>query len=264
LAYVGPRLELVGADLSRVHIMKAVREGDGTRHTFNLGRDLSLLGDLIERIGDVVLVVIDPITAYMGEKVDSHRATSVRAVLEPLAYFVEGRRCALFCITHPPKSAQSKATNSFIGSQAFAAAARVALLACDEPDAEDDRRLLLGVRVSNGRLPTGIGYRVVEGMTDRDIKTCRIAWDDAPVDVTANEAVRHTGESERQAGRREAQEFLRQFLRDGPRTSEEVHAEAEAEGISVRTLKRAKKELGIVSEKEKGVFDRGSWKWRLP
>ena len=63
---VVPRLMAAGADLERVHIVSAVRQEDGKgRRTFNLQADLMLLEQKIAEIGDVALVIIDPISSYM-------------------------------------------------------------------------------------------------------------------------------------------------------------------------------------------------------
>jgi hypothetical protein len=52
---------------------------------FDLGQDLVLLADHMKAIGDVALVVIDPISAYMGcGKIDTHKTSDVRAVLTML------------------------------------------------------------------------------------------------------------------------------------------------------------------------------------
>jgi hypothetical protein len=56
---------------------------------FLLNEDLEELERMIRHIGDVRLITIDPITAYMGGKVDSHRATDVRGQLGPLADLAE-------------------------------------------------------------------------------------------------------------------------------------------------------------------------------
>ena len=44
--------------------------------------DLDRLASELDRIGDVAIVVIDPIPAYPGGHVDSHRTGDVRALLE--------------------------------------------------------------------------------------------------------------------------------------------------------------------------------------
>jgi putative DNA primase/helicase len=63
--------------------------------------------------------------------------------------------------------------------------------------------------------------------------------------------------------RREAKEFLLQRLEAGPVKADDVIDEAKQEGIAERTLKRAKKELGIKSRKTPARFD-GAWTWELP
>ena len=79
----------------------------------------------------------------MGNKIDSHRTTDVRAVLEPLAAFAEKLEVAVLAISHPTKQAQNKAMNTITGSLAYVAAARIVLIAIEEPETE--RRLLLSL-----------------------------------------------------------------------------------------------------------------------
>ena len=81
---IRPRLEAAGADLKRVFILDAIREpnrdGDLTTRPFNLTADIERLSDLARKLGDVGLIDIDPITAYLGG-VDSHKNAEVRGVL---------------------------------------------------------------------------------------------------------------------------------------------------------------------------------------
>ncbi len=56
-----------GADRTKVKIVTAVHEADGTgRGIFNLTHDLDALEKLITETGDVGLVIIDPVDAYIG------------------------------------------------------------------------------------------------------------------------------------------------------------------------------------------------------
>src|SRR5262245_60585673 len=76
-----PRLLAAGADCGRVRIVTATQAEDGKgNRTFNLQTDLEMLESKINEIGNVVLVIIDPITAYLG-KVDSHKNAELRGVL---------------------------------------------------------------------------------------------------------------------------------------------------------------------------------------
>jgi hypothetical protein len=58
---VVPRLMSAGADLDKVHIIQAVATG-GTKRIFSLATDLVPLRRLVAEIGDVKLIIIDPVT----------------------------------------------------------------------------------------------------------------------------------------------------------------------------------------------------------
>ena len=243
-----PRLELAGADLSRVAIVQSVREKDGRRRSFNLQRDLDILSNEVAKIGNVVLIGIDPVTAYLGDKIDSHRTTDVRAIMERLDKFGEDTGISVLAVTHPPKQAQGKAINSFTGSLAFAAASRLCFIAVEETDT--DRLLMLAVKNNIGGKAEGIGYRLKTGSTVQGIESCCIDWDLAPVIVSANEALAEAAsEPKRGAQRREAEEFLVGYLEAGPMPVEKVEAAAKANGIAGRTLRRAREGLHVVVEK---------------
>jgi hypothetical protein len=80
-----PRLIAAEADLHRVHIVRMAQRADGTKRTFSLLTDLAALRTKIEQIGDVVMVVIDPVTSYLGVgKVNTFQGGDVRGVLMPL------------------------------------------------------------------------------------------------------------------------------------------------------------------------------------
>jgi hypothetical protein len=67
------------------------------------------------------------------------------------------------------------------------------------------------------------------------------------------------------AERRDAAEFLRDLLRNGPMRAKEVYASAKANGISERTLNRAKADLGVLSDKTgQPGKDGQEWHWMMP
>jgi putative DNA primase/helicase len=131
-----PRLVVAGANRERVFILKKIRK-DNKERMFLLSEDLDELAQMITKIGDVRLITIDPITAYMGHKLDSHRATDVRGQLGPLADLAERSDVALSAITHPPKHTTQRAIDHFIGSQAFIAAARIGHMSIEEVDEDE-------------------------------------------------------------------------------------------------------------------------------
>jgi putative DNA primase/helicase len=141
-----PRLMAACADLARVHFVKMVIDERGKRRTFNLQSDLEALGEKLNALQKPQLVIIDPITSYLG-KVDANRTPDVRAVMEPITALAENCRVGIFAVTHPPK-AQVSAMNAFTGSLAFVAGARIAFIVVPEPETE--RRLMLAVKNNVG------------------------------------------------------------------------------------------------------------------
>ena len=241
---IRPRLEAAGADLTKVMIVNATVAGDGRRRTFSLQNDLLLLAEKSAELRDCLLVIMDPITSYMGEKLDSHMTTAVRSVMEPVSEFAESANVCVLAITHPPKATQAKAINAFTGSLAYVAAARLAFIVAEEP--ETFRRLLLPVKNNVGKLPPGRGYYIASTLLENGIEAPRILWDDALVDVTASQAMADCAAACRPVSAVDkAKEFLREFLADGEKPQKEVEGAARAKGIAERTLKRARQDLKI-------------------
>jgi hypothetical protein len=260
---IRPRLEAAGGDSKRVHVVRMLTSAEGQRRGFDLHTDIERLAGLCERIGDVALIIIDPISAYMGDA-DSHMMTAVQPVLAAIADLAERCKVAVLAIHHPPKNAPSKAIHAFSGSLAFAAGPRLVFIVTEDAN-EDERKLLLPVKNNLGPLAAGLAYRVVFASVEHRISTSCIAWDDMPIEVSASEALRAANSSSREPERlSEAIEWLQAELANGAALVDEVQQSAAAAGISERTLKRAKQELGVVAEKEEGLFHGGKWKWRLP
>lgn len=257
---IRPRLEAAGADLKRVHVIEAVRDRDGRERTFDLAADLASLKRLVRQLNDVAVVIVDPITSYMGTKIDSHRTTDVRSVLEPLQRFADEVGVAVLAISHPPKAAQGKAINAATGSLAFVAAARLFFLTATEPETE--RRLLLPVKNNLGPKAGGIGYRIDQSKVSKGIIAPHVIWDDAPVTMTADDAMRSGDSSEGSETIPEAIEFLIDLLTAGPLPAKKVIGTAKESGISERALRAAGKKLGI--KPKKSGFDGGNWVWELP
>ena len=205
---------------------------------------------------------MDALTSYMGP-IDGHSTTDVRSVLEPVAEFAERLRVSVLGVTHPPKAASGDALRSFTGSFAFVAAPRLALYVCPEAG-RDDRRLFLSVKNNLGPKPRGIGFSISTKLIASGIEAPCVIWDDEPVDVTADEAIAAAVEARKhETPIAEAKEFLRDLLADGPVDADEGKGQAEEQGISPRTLARAKKEIGVISAREGGIGAEGKWKWKL-
>jgi putative DNA primase/helicase len=263
-----PRLEAAGADAKRVHFVNSARVG-GEDKMFNLVTDLRLLRKAIEGIGSVVLVIIDPVSAYLGVgKVDGRSATDVRGVLTPLKEMLEELHVAGIGIAHFNKRDDVKSALLRVSdSIAYVAAARHVYAVLDDPENKDSK---LFVKAKNNLAPDkkalryGMGVKPV-GRDERlglAIDAPFIVWHPNHVELTANEAMQAaTGQSG--YAKREAREFLLEHLQAGPVKADDMVEEAKQNGITLATLRRVKKDLQIKSRKTPGKFD-GAWTWELP
>lgn len=121
---IRPRLLAAGADDERVYVIDAVRtNSDGKERTFSLETDLEHLERAIVEIGGAALIIIDPITAYLG-KTDGHSNSEVRGVLAPLSALAERKNAAVIGVSHLSKGGGNEALMRVLGSVAFVAAAR--------------------------------------------------------------------------------------------------------------------------------------------
>jgi hypothetical protein len=100
--------------------------------------------------------------------------------------------------------------------------------------------------------------------TGKEIWAPYIVWGTDHVKVTAAEAIQaDAGGRGAVSAKREAREFLLDRLEAGPVRADDLLEEAEQNGISQKTLRRAKQELQISSRKESKLPD-GGWFWELP
>jgi hypothetical protein len=120
---IRPRLDAAGADVKRIHFVQGVgvESGQGNEKWINLQTDLRLLEDLVKGVRPA-MVVIDPISAYMGEA-DAYSNAQVRRVLGPLSAMAQRHGVAVVAINHLRK-AQGDPLTRVAMSIAFTAAAR--------------------------------------------------------------------------------------------------------------------------------------------
>lgn len=255
---VVPRLQAAGADRGRVRALTAVNVGERTR-TFDLGRDVEVLAEAIHATPECRLVIVDPITAYLPGK-DGNSNVEIRSVLAPLAALAAESGVAVVGVTHLRKG-DGAPLYRIMGSLGFVAAARAVWAACkDQSDPTGRRRFLLPCKNNLAPDGGGLAYRI-ESLDGQTVPV--VTWEPEPVNVRLEDVLPTQGQpGPDPEAQREAEDFLRQALADGPRPAADVIREGADLGISRRTLYRAKARVGQ-SERVGGVADRGAWLWRL-
>ena len=267
---VAPRLIAAGADRSKILAVTGVIDVDTTtmdERMFALEEHISLLEELIEREG-ALLVVLDPISAYLGANVNAHKETDVRRVLAPLQQMAERTGVALLLLMHLTKGSGVSALYRATGSIAFPAVCRVVLgVAIDPNDSEKKRRLLLPIKFNIAPDAVGIGYRIhttqemILPHADERDQPPILVWDNDPVLVDATTALDRGNVTELGA-LAQVKRALVQIVIDQPIPAIEGFRQLKEAGVSTtpNTVGRAREELGIESKKD----GRGGWYWHPP
>lgn len=261
-----PRLMAVGADLSQLAFYKVDRDEDGQVVPLAIPDDLQELERRIKRLAKVTgvpvqLVVIDPITAYLGERINSHNDASVRKALYPLADLASRTEVAVLLVRHLNKDGSLQAEFRGGGSIAFTGASRSVLVVEKHP--EEPNRYVLA-RVKNN-LHAPVQSVVYEGVANTTYDAPAIRWI-SHSELDADSLLRGPDGRSAAPARKNAEAFLNEVLSDGPMKVPELEVLAKRAGISWRTVQRAKDDLKIVvravRDEAGQKFDH--WEWSLP
>jgi putative DNA primase/helicase len=221
----------------------------------------------ISELGDGALVIIDPITSYLG-KVDSHKNAELRSVLEPLGKMAARQHATVIANTHFSKATGGNANSRVIGSVAFVNHARAAFIVTADPE-DSGRRLLIPSKTNLGKPRNGLAYRIADvalpGPDQGSVLWAPyVKWEDAPVTISADQAMAAlAGGSEGRSAIEEAKQFLLDVLSEGQEEQKEIKRQSEEAGFHWRTVRRAKDLLGVEAVREGGIGEKGRWLWRL-
>ena len=251
---IRPRLDAAGADPSRVHFIQGVRDPSNPQDRFfSLASDIKVLTDAIATIEDCSLIVIDPISAYLGGT-DSHKNADIRGLLAPLADFAASNNVAVVVVSHLNKASKQAAIYRTMGSLAFVAAARAAYVVARDED-EPDRRLFLPMKCNLSPDTNGLAYSVKATVSGIPF----IEWEHGTVEIRADEALSFGDEN--RSALDDAIAWLQEELKIAKVHVKELQGMARRDGHSWRTVERAKEKLRVESVKD--TFT-GKWFWRLP
>jgi hypothetical protein len=231
-AVVRPRLDAAGADLGLV---------DAVVDPISLPDDTGRIRGWVERFGSV-MVMLDPLVAFIGDNVNTHRDHHVRRVLAPLSDIAESTGAAVVVVVHTNKGMGGDPLMRVSGSIGFTGAARSIVVAADDP--QDEGRKLFAVAGTNLAEPAPpLAYRVVGVELEGHIRTSKIEWLGEAPEVDVRELLNRPDPEERSA-REEAIEFLRTSgAMETAQPVKELELEARARGISDKTLQRARRAL---------------------
>ncbi len=234
---VKPRLEKAQADCNNIFV---IDETDVS---------LSMLDERIEQAilkEKAKLMILDPIQAYLGAKMDMNRANEARDMTKHLGQVAERTGCAIVLIGHMNKNAGGKVAYRGMGSIDFFAVARSVLLVGRVKGQENWRAM---IQIKNNLAERGHAKSFV--LTDGVF-----TWK-GDYDITEDELA--GGFAPKTSKQEEAKDLLVSLSCTTKEAAvSQIQEKARDRGISWRTMEMVKKELQIKSKKVNNA-----WYWIL-
>lgn len=231
---IKPRLEEAQADCTRILVID------------DNEKSLSMQDERIEQAINKVqakVLVLDPLQAYLGEKVDMNRANEAREVTKHLASVAERTGCAVILIGHMNKGGGMKAAYRGNGSIDFYAIARSVLLVGKVPDDEEVRAVC---QIKNNLAQEGNTMAFSLGETG-------FRWI-GRYDISDDELLKGFSDDNK---KEKAENLLKSLLEQHDSyPANEIFIQGKKLGISKRTIENVKQELGI-----KSVRVGTGWHW---
>lgn len=260
---LAPRLKAMDANMDNVHFVSGSLI-DGKAAPFDPASDMPNLLASAERLGNVRLIVVDPIVSAIAG--DSHKNAEVRHDLQPLVDMASALGATVLGITHLSKGTAGRdPTERVTGSIAFSAVARIVLLAARVKGGDgNDRRILMRSKSNIGPDSGGFEYHVEQSEVQPGVQASVVKWGEA-VEGTARELM---AEAEAEPNRNtvaadEATECLARILGRDTVPSDAAKAQMEDEGFSAKMIRTARERLGIKPTRSGFGKEMRSY-WKLP
>lgn len=234
---VKPRLEKAQADCNNIFV---IDETDVS---------LSMLDERIEQAilkEKAKLMILDPIQAYLGAKMDMNRANEARDMTKHLGQVAERTGCAIVLIGHMNKNAGGKVAYRGMGSIDFFAVARSVLLV-GRVKGQENRRAMIQIKNNLAERGHAKSFALTDGV---------FTWK-GDYDITEDELA--GGFAPKTSKLEEAKDLLVSLSCTTKEAAvSQIQEKARDRGISWRTMEMVKKELQIKSKKVNNA-----WYWIL-
>lgn len=235
---IKPRLLESKADMQKIY---TIDETD-----FPLSMLDHRIGEAIEKT-HAQLMILDPMQAYLGEKVDMNRANEVRTVMKGLTKVANQTGCAIVLVGHLNKSQSANSAQRGLGSMDFRAAARSVLLV---GRLKNDRDVRVMVHDKSSLAPEGNSRAF-------SLENGTLHWQEGYENLTADELLSGAARGNKVAL---AEDLIREQLAGGqPVLANEIYQMAKDAGISRRTVEMAKRNMPDVTARKL----RNCWAWSL-
>lgn len=260
-----PRLELAGANMDLVfEFISTVSRGEEvTDVTTALDRDVDELAAHIKSRDDVGLVVIDPITNYLGSKSMNKEDEMRGGILMPLSKMAQSFGVCVITVGHLNKRDKETALlQRLMGAAAFGGVARQVFMFGDDPEEDDKFAHVMGLGRATTAPPLKYKTKAVQVKWDgKESEVVKVEWCGPAENLDMDEVVNARKQRDKSASK-EAGAFIKAFLYDGAKSTTVIEAALKDAGIECSNFSRAAKRVAR-TRKIKGKGNAGS-EWYLP
>ena len=201
---------------------------------------------------DARLLILDPLSSYIGDECSMNAANDTRIAFNHIITVARETNCAILIIAHMNKARDTKPLYRTSGSIDIAGSVRSILAIGHAPDSDNpNERVMVQVKSNLARTGPAVSFEIgEEGIVF--LQTLELS------------AAELFSEGRSKAGRPServdsASLFIRDVLQAGRMKATEIEGLLLAAGFRRSTIMKAKKNAGVVSEKE-GL----TWYWSLP
>jgi DNA polymerase I-like protein with 3'-5' exonuclease and polymerase domains len=257
---VKPRLLAAGGDPERVHVLSMVPHlrmgsdpdtGDPTvvweQRLPQWPDDAGRVHRVAEELGATVLI-LDPLSAHLGEKVNPNSDQSIRAALQATSHWVQRTGRVFLIVRHFNKqSGESNPKYRGAGTIGLLGLARSSLMVAPDPDdapeagGAGERRAFSRQKGNLAAAKDSPTWLYTISTTEEGVPY--VEW--LHKSPHTSRSLLRALDPEDTSTLGEAKRLLERLLADGPRRSDEVEQAAKQLSISPRTLHRARAALGV-------------------
>lgn len=231
---IRPRIDAMGGDPSKIMVQTDYLTLDDAGWK-------SLMAEVDRWEPD--FIVFDPLFAYVPSGQDVYRPNVIRPMFSRFKDIATQSEAAILVVRHLTKAKHEKAIYQGGGSMDVIGAVRSTIRVMKNPE-DPSEKLILHIKFNNSARGKTWVYKLVP-QPDGQVPT--LEWVGAS-DLTIDDVMANPSHDQASA-LDDAVDFLRSQLKDGPRLVKKVERDGELRGYSKRTLDRARKALGVKSEK---------------
>jgi len=252
-----PHLTFAGADLSQVYeFVSTITKGDKTFDVATaLDEDVKELQRDLEDNNDIGLIIVDPITNYLG-RLSMNKEDEVRpGLLMPLANLAHQHKVCILSVGHLNKRTEGELLDRVLGARAFTGVARQTLFCAK--DSEDENKFAHIIGLGRGSNTPNLKYKTVgkeyewEGQRSEVVL---VEWGGVSKSDIEGAVLTPLKQAEKSTAKT-VRMLVKNILRDGQKPTEYLKEALQDAGIDVAKF-NWQREASKVAESGKGGIDK--------